>query len=935
MPFVTKSSFLVMGTSLILGMTDVAVSQTAADASTTSAAPTAPADDTLQQIVVTGTLIKQRDLNSPVPLSVVTPQVLQSTGTLEIVQAFRNMPEFGSNSASTDTDIGGGGQQTLDLRNLGAARTLTLVNGRRMSPFNDAVGNSGAVADVGMIPKSLIARVDVERDGAGPTYGSDAVAGVVNFILDENFRGFNMDSTYGISSHKDGQSWGFSSKLGFGNDKGSLVIGVDYDTKKPIFANNRPWAVNQVSTLTSIVIRNSPVGPGGQIYAANGTKVLACYPNGGGANVAPNCPYFDGKAAGLYTLNSASSIRDIGVLGHYNITDDVTFKAQMFYTDRTNNGLVNAYSLNTTATFGPYIGGFTIPATSSNNPFGQDVRLKWLTLSAGTNNQLTDASQLWSTFGFSGTIFDRWNWEVLQTNSHTAADQQYTAYPIASHIRNLFTPALCAADPICAPVGAIGNLDTFFSTGGALTPKQAGYGWYDQLVNTQYTTQQSTATISGPVFHLPAGDVKAAVGVEYRRMYGSQQSDPISQTLDAARSVILPWNQGYATREGYAEIQVPLLKDVPFARSLDLDMQTRYTKFSAVDTNLDNATTWKIGLSYAATDDIRFRATYGTSFRAPTPFDLYRGGNLSLNAGTDPCNPTGIRQTNATVNQNCIAAGAPTGSAQAQQLVLVQSGGSPSLQPEQGRSFTVGTVFTPTFASNLSMTLDYYRITLTEAIGTTNLTQALQTCYEDPNFMKRAADPADSCFDYNVRNPDQTLGAVKLYAINVARRQTDGLDYSGRYEVRSLGAVPGSLTLDARLSRLFSFYDTGVVIGEEDGTLGYPKWSGSLTLDYHFKQWSASWMARFLSPMEDQAVLRKSIPANNPLGYNGTPFYEVNNLTLRWQGESGKPYVMLGVNNVLDKTPPFAFGSLSGRNTLGSEYDIIGRYFYVDAGYKF
>ena len=161
------------------------------------------------------------------------------------------------------------------------------------------------------------------------------------------------------------------------------------------------------------------------------------------------------------------------------------------------------------------------------------------------------------------------------------------------------------------------------------------------------------------------------MGVEYRRIYGSQQSDPISQTLDAARSVILPWNQGYATREGYAEVQIPLLKDVPFARSLDLDMQTRYTKFSAVNTNLDNATTWKIGLSYAPSDDIRFRAAYGTSFRAPTPFDLYRGGNLSLNAGTDPCNPTGIRQTNATVNQNCIAAGAPTGSAQAQQLVLV------------------------------------------------------------------------------------------------------------------------------------------------------------------------------------------------------------------------------------------------------------------------
>ena len=150
--------------------------------------------------------------------------------------------------------------------------------------------------------------------------------------------------------------------------------------------------------------------------------------------------------------------------------------------------------------------------------------------------------------------------------------------------------------------------------------------------------------------------------------------------------------------------------------------------------------------------------------------------------------------------------------------------------------------------------------------------------------MTRAADPADPCYDYNVRNPDQTLGAVKLYAINVARRQTDGLDYSGRYQVRSLGAVPGSLTLDARLSRLFSFHDTGVVIGEEDGTLGFPKWSGSLTVDYHLKEVSVSWMARFLSAMKDQAVLRGSIPANNPLGYSGTPSYEVNNLTAAMAG---------------------------------------------------
>jgi outer membrane receptor protein involved in Fe transport len=931
MTSVTKSSFLVMGTSLILGMTKMAAAQNV------PAETTAAAEEEVQQVVVTGTLIKQqRDLNSPVPITSVSPDVLQSTGTLEIVQAFRNLPEFGSNSAGTETNIGGGGAQSLDLRNLGAQRTLTLVNGRRMSTFNDAVGNSGAIVDVGMIPKSLIARVDVERDGAGPTYGSDAVAGVVNFILDENFRGFNVDGSYGVSDERDGQSWRVVTKLGFSNDKGGLVVGADWSTKQSINADARDWSLNQVTSLSSKVIRNTAVGPGGIIYAANGTTVLACYPNAGGASVAPACPYYDLNGAGLYTLNTGSTIRDVGALGHYNFNDSVTFKGQVFYTRRDNTAPIGSYSLNTTATFGNYIGGFSIPAASSNNPFGQDVRLKWLTLSAGGNTQRTDVSQLWSTFGLTGTIANRWNWEVLQTNSRTASDQQYTAYPIASHIRNLFVPTLCAADPLCAPVGAIGNLDTFFSTGGELTQAQAGYGWYTQLVTTTYDVQESTATISGPVFTLPSGDVQAAVGAEYRRITGSQLSDSVSQTLDAARSVILPWNQGYATREAYAEIQIPLLKDVPFARNLDLNLQARRTSFDAVNTSLDTATTWKAGLSYAPSDDIRFRAALGTSFRAPTPFDLYRGGNLSLNTGTDPCDPTGIRQTNATVNQNCIAAGAPTGVARPSNLLTVVSGGSPSLQPEQGRSFTVGTVFTPTFASNLSMTLDYYHVTLTNAIGTTNLTQALQTCYSDPNFAARVTDPSDSCFGYNTRNPDQSLGRINLYAINVSRRETDGFDYSGHYQLRSLGAVPGRLSFDARVSLLKSFYDTNVVIGEERGTFGFPKWNGTLTATYQLNPFSFSWMTRYLSAMKDQGVLRGSIPANNPLGYDGTGSYAKHDVTVRWQGASeSKPYVELGINNVFDKDPPFAFGSLGNRNTLGSTFDVIGRYFYVNAGYRF
>jgi iron complex outermembrane receptor protein len=824
------------------------------------------------------------------------------------------------------------------MRNMGVQRTLTLVNGRRMAGFSDAVGNQGTPVDVGMIPRSLIARIDVQRDGAGPTYGSDAVAGVVNFILDENFKGFEITGQYGISGHGDGNSYQLSSKIGFGDERGSVVISADYLDKKIIFSNARDFMINPVTQLTAtqVVRAGSEVGPGGRIMGP-GNVIRACYPIEGGPNVAPNCPLFNANAAGINVLNTGSTIRDVGALGHYNITDNVTFKGQFFYSNRYNDAPIGGYGLQTNTTFGLYNGGFAIPATSSNNPFGQDVRIRWLTLSAGRNDQLTDVSQMWSNFGFTGRIADRWDWEVMQSNSRTYSDQIYTAYPISSHIRNLFIPALCNADLECSRVGAIGNLDQFFAGGAVLTPEQAHYGWFDEAVTSIYAIQQTTATLGGRLFNLPAGEVQAVVGGEYKRTSGSQSMDPITQTLDSARTVLLPWSAGYSTKEGYAEVQVPLLKDMPLAKSLDLNAQVRYTKFDAVNTRLGNSTTWKAGLSYAVTDDIRFRATYGTSFRAPTPFDLYRGGGVSQDIATDPCVLTGIRATNATINQNCIAAGSPNGPPTTGNTLLRISGGSPSLQPERGKSFTVGTVITPRFAENFSATVDYYRVELTDAIGLTNLTEVLQTCYSDPTFMQRVQDRSDLCYGYNARNPDGSIGRINVYGININTLSTNGVDFSANYRFPGLGAVPGSLSVDLRASHLGSFYNSAAAaaVREAGGNLEYPTWKGSLSLAYRLNQWAVSWSARFLDSMTDSAVVTGSIPTPNPLGYSGTPFYVVNDLSIRWRGaggDHGTPNVTLGINNVLDKQPPMVVG---GRGTSPTLFDTLGRYFYLNVGYRF
>ncbi|MDR2216296.1 MAG: TonB-dependent receptor [Nevskiaceae bacterium] len=923
-----------MGTSLVLAM----------------AVKTAIAQEEgseLEAVIVTGSLIRQaNDLTSPVPLTVVTPEALENVGVLEITQAFRELPEF-ANGFSTETNIGGGGLQGLDMRYLGLQRTLVLVNGRRMSGFSDAVGNQGTPVDIGMIPQSLIGGIEVVRDGAGPTYGSDAVSGVVNFLLDERFEGFSATARYGMSARGEGGSLALASKMGFGNERGHIVIGADYMKKKPIWADTREFRRNPITEVgVAEVIRSfSEVTPAGRIYGFQdppgpaGRPLLACYPLDGGANVfsgdVADCPTFNANAAHVNVMNTGNTIRDVGALGHYDITDNITFKGQFFYTNRYNDAPIGGYSLTTYNAFGLYPAGFNIPATSSANPFGQDIGVRWLTLPAGRNDQLTDVSQLWSNFGFEGRIAGRWDWDVMLSNSRTYSDQIYTAYPISSKIRNLFIPELCELDVECSRVGAFGNLDEFFAGGAAMSEAQANYGWFDEMVTTVYSVQQLTGTISGPIVTLPAGELMAALGYEYKRTTGQQSVDPITPTLDSARTVLLPWDGAYSTREGYAEIQVPLLKDLPGAKSLDLNAQVRYTSFDAAGTVLDDSTTWKVGMSYAVNDSFRFRASYGTSFRAPTPFDLYRGGGVSQDIATDPCRLDGIRAGNPVVDANCIAAGSPNGPPLTGNTLLRRSGGSPGLQPEKGKSYTIGAVLTPTFFENFTATVDYYNVKLTDGIRLTNLSDVLQECYTDPNFSARVANVGDLCYQYDLRNPDGSIGLIAVYGINVNEVSSRGIDFSAGYNFPSLGKVPGSLSVDLRTTRLLSAYDSSAGTPERRGTFNYPNWKGSLNFAWRHDQWSASWSARFIDAMVDTAVSNGNIPTPNVLNYSGTGFYWIHDLNIRWAPETenwGSPSVTLGVNNVLDKDPPFVPGNAG---TLTSMFDMLGQYFFLNLGFRF
>lgn len=879
-----------------------------------------------EELVVTGTRIKS-NANSPSPLSIIGSDQIKQAGTLSIADVLVKEPALGSATRGPSQTLNGGGSQGVDIRNLGNRRTLVLIDGRRMSIFSDEVGN--ATQDIGMIPSGLIKRVEVLKDGASATYGADAVAGVSNFILDSDFTGAKVSVYNGISSRGDGGGVSVSGTFGVGNDRGHIVLSGQYQSQDPIPQINRAWATNLITSIgRTSVAYNSPVTPGGTVLARTGATI-ACYPVGGGASLAPNCPRY--SAAAESDLILGTKLTSVGALGHYDITDNIRFNAKAFYSTRDTNQRISAVQLDTSTLIGPFTGGILIPASSANNPYGQDVRFRWRLSNYGPAQNLVNSTQLWTTLGFSGKIFDRFDWDASYTRSQTQSESRRLNIPNILNLNNLLSPTLCAADALCRTVGAIPNIANLLSNATPLTSAQRDYLFFETTINSKFVTQQATATISGALFNLPAGEVQAAFGYEHRQESGKVDPDSVTRTTATGRSIVFPTDGRFSTNEVSGELQIPLLQDSAIAERLDLNLQGRYSHFS----NFDGATTWKAGLDYQVIRGLRLRGSIGTSFRAPDVLELYGGGTgAQSTGGLDPCNASGLRATNTTVASNCAALSVPANFEQVTNSFPTRSGGNPSLRPERGRTYTFGTIVSPNFVPRLVITVDYYNIRVKDAILTGDLNRNLSNCYSDTNFLSRAADPNDTCYGYDQRSGGSLL-RLNNPLLNLGTLRTSGIDFSVSYAHDAI-AIPGELGFNIRGSWLERFVRdnvdyAGKFVNGVNGNLSYPRFRGAADITYNFEGFGARWTINYVHKMTDSAY-GASVPADNAIGYSGTPAYVSNDLVFNWSSPWKLDFTV-GMNNVFDRTPPYAF--VSTRNTLPSTYDQIGRYLFVAASYHF
>ncbi|MEA3176627.1 MAG: hypothetical protein QOI59_150 [Gammaproteobacteria bacterium] len=874
----------------------------------------------LEEIVVTGSRIARAGFKAPTPTTVVGADQLQITSASNVGQALNQevpalTPSLTPTSSTRSSQNAGG--NFLDLRNLGANRTLVLVDSSRFVPTT-----SVGTIDTNVIPSALIERVDVVTGGASAAYGSDAVAGVVNILLKKDLNGFEGKVQGGLSQLGDNASRNVSLAWGapFAGGRGHVEIAGEYEDNDGVTdVTSRSWARGQYGLIANPAFTASNGQPqqlivpdvqlrvataGGLILSgpARGTQFL---PGGATAPLAFGNPaggaLMSGGGSlnpGLYQVLSVPLDRE-SALGRvsYEITPSVTAFAEGWW--------ARSHTFNPSLTpsfdFGSLIqpDNAYLPASlRSAAPFAFGEFNTWDLIKASNTNETQRYRG-----GLSGKIGSQWTW---------AADAQYgrnryTAYLFDNLISSRYSLAEDAVvDPATGQTACRSSLTT--SSNGCVpinlfggTPSQAAIDYVTgtQSLVTRLTQTAAQANIQGEPFSTWAGPVSVAFGGEYRRL----TLDTTVDSLSAAQSFLIGNPQSisgrYSVTEGFAEGLVPLVRDVPFIRALDFNGAVRLTHYSTSGT----VTTWKAGLSYSMTDELRFRATRSRDIRAANLAELFTSSQLLFTTIADPA-----------TGQNVLA--------------RTLSVGNPDLEPEKADTTTIGPVYQPSWLPGFSASVDYYNIEIDGAIA--------QLGAQD--IVTRCSNGDTALCSFVTRDANNLPSQVTLTYLNLASIHTNGLDIEASYNrTLSSGDKIALRALGNYVHRLSSTngttsIDLAGIVGTSIGGIGagnsgLPHWRADASESYTHGPLTFYLEQRFIGAGRYTNLYTVS---DNSVGsrlyLNGTISA---NLGDRFQ-------IYATINNILDKDPPRdPENFLEPAQTNAVLYDVIGRTFTVGARVNF
>ncbi|MHA6724007.1 TonB-dependent receptor domain-containing protein [Sphingomonas sp. RS2018] len=908
-------------------------------------------DEAGEAIVVTGSRVARNGFDNPTPTTVISADQIARTGLNDIGDVLLQTPQISVGlGASNDTFQRDIGATFINLRGLGTNRTLVLVNGRRRVSGS----REGSQVDVSSIPATMVDRVEIITGGASAVYGADAVSGVVNIILKDNYKGFNVTGRTGISERGDGATYMISTNGGgtFADSKGSASLGITYQKNDIVRYTDRDYTygAGALSFVTNpantgpadgrpdrIVISNArTIGNAyeptfvirGQRYVYDGGLVTYTNPNCFGGSCAGGNYGYDSRERNL--RNPREAFAAIGGL-NYEIAPSVTAFVDMefSYSDTNTNGQSFFDSTLSLSRDNP-----TLPTAVTALMDANSLR----TLTVGYegeviygNKQYTNSRYTYTAAaGLRGDIAGRINWEAFY--QYGRRDQKYRTantriesrfFEAVDAVRDTTTGQTVCRSASARAAGCV-PISVF---GGALTDAQKAYFQYTFMRDV--TNEQTLAGIqaTGKLIDLPAGAVNVAVGGEYRK-------DRL-RTLDdglGARGLLYRTDNGGGpvdasadVKEAFAEIVVPVLKDVPFFDSLQVEGAARYSTYSTIGSTW----AWKLGAEWAPIDALRFRVTRSRSVRAPNIVELFSPDTLgTLNITADPCDVTQINlQPNRAAN--CRALGIPAGWVDpAAALALPTAlGGNPDLREETSNSWTAGVVLSP--LPGLRLSADYWQIRIDDAIQTLDGNTIVDNCVDSPTL--------DNAFCALVRrgglpgvNDPYVVSNIDLRQINIGRLDARGVDVAINYTTaldRLVSSWNGRLSLNATvtyLDKLEEFVDisdpSSLLI--EDGEFDDPTWRGTLSAAYKQGGLNLGWNLRYVG--------KSSLDVQRSDEFNG--FLKVNqrfyNDAFGSYTTAGGLTLQLGINNLFDVKPPRTPSTYTGAFD-GSLFDNIGRFFYV------
>jgi iron complex outermembrane receptor protein len=776
-------------------------------------------------IIVTGSRIARPDLAASSPVSVVTSDQLQLASKAGVEEFLRNMPQAVSGLGSNNNN-GNEGTATVNLRNLGEERTLVLVDGKRFVPYD-----SQGIVDLNMIPASLVERVEVVTGGASAVYGSDAVAGVVNFIMKKDFQGIAGDAQYGLSEKGDGRHYDFSLTGGLNlGDRGNIVVNGTYSKQQKVTQGAREFS--------KFSLASADFSPGGSSTNEFGSIDL---PGGlGRYTFTPNgfVPYSGARDS--FNFNPFNLLQvpqekyTATALLHYDVTDSVEFFGRASY-GKTKIRTEIAPS----GTF-----GFTFDVNYLTNPFfdpainpaaanaraifaSQDTDGDGI-LTVGVRRRTTEVgprissyeNQAWQTVGgLRGDLSSAIKWEVFAQYGKTKRNIGYLNDLDANKVQQaiLATSTTACTDPTggCVPANLFG-----FGNLSAAAAKFIAFDLSEVDKNSQFV---AGGFLNGD---LPFGlvtDRPAAfvAGVEYRKEKATANPDAnlrVGNSIGFGASS--PIDAQIEVKEAYGELKVPILGDIPFAKSLTLEAGVRYSDYSnktTVDATGSGGTishssngftnwTYKIGGDWEPVDSLRFRAMYQRAVRAPNLNEI----GLPITPGTgdatfDPCDSNTFDPTDTTLDTLCrtVGGGLPSGVAPGtiapptSGQVNNFSGGNPALIPEKADTITLGAVFKPTFLRGFTATIDFFDIKVKKAILATPEQAILDACY----YAERNAN-GTFCSLIKRSQIDGSLEGSLIYGVdatnrNIGKKTSRGIDFTFDYNREIVPNVKLGLNLQA------------------------------------------------------------------------------------------------------------------------------------------